>query len=151
MSETKTGLAAVAIAAGAVSQADHDKALADANTAATTLLTEGVAKAKADGVKEGATAERTRVKAILGSEQAKGRESLAQHFAFETEDTAEKALAALDKSPKAEASKPRLGGAVPQPNVDAVDDSKKADAPAVALGASLDKQLGKLGKKPADK
>lgn len=53
---------------------------------------------------EGAQAERQRVSAILGSEEAKGREDLAKHLAFESDMTAEAAVAVLGKSPKAEAS-----------------------------------------------
>lgn len=70
-----------------------------------------VAAARADGEKagreagraEGATAERTRTKAILGSEEAKDRGSLAEHFAFDTGMSAEDAVAALAKAPKAAA------------------------------------------------
>lgn len=66
-----------------------------------------VAKARADGVAagkaEGAKAERERCSAILGSEAAKGRESLAQYFAFKTEMPADAAVGALDAAPKAAA------------------------------------------------
>lgn len=50
--------------------------------------------------------ERARVAAIIGSEDAKGREPLAQHFAFQTEMPAEAAVAALKAAPKAEAAAP---------------------------------------------
>ena len=85
----------------AVDQAAHDAA---------------VAAAREDGRKagfdEGATAERTRIGAILQSEEAKGRESLASHFAFSTAMTPEDAIAALAAAPKqAEApSQPESGG-----------------------------------------
>jgi len=42
-----------------------------------------------------------RIKAIMGSDAAKGRADLAEHFAFETEMTAEAAIAALEKAPAA--------------------------------------------------
>ncbi|MET4696954.1 S49 family peptidase [Endozoicomonas lisbonensis] len=53
--------------------------------------------------------ERARISAIIGSEEAKGREQLAQHFAFETDMHAEAVVAALKVSPKAQAepSKPQ--------------------------------------------
>ena len=44
-------------------------------------------------------AERTRVSAIVSSEHAKGREQLAQHFAFNTSMSAEDAIAALAAAP----------------------------------------------------
>jgi hypothetical protein len=52
-----------------------------------------------EGVRRGGLAERDRIKAILTGETTKGRESLAQYFAFETDFPAEVALAALAKSP----------------------------------------------------
>lgn len=75
----------------AVDQAAHEAAVADARAA---------------GMKEGATTERARIGAILGSEEAKGRESLAQHFAFKSDMDAEAAVAALSAAPKAEAPAP---------------------------------------------
>lgn len=48
-------------------------------------------------------AERQRIAAIMNSAEAKGRESLAEHFAYETDWTPETAIAALTKAPKAAA------------------------------------------------
>ncbi|UMY19126.1 S49 family peptidase [Methylobacterium organophilum] len=67
-----------------------------------------VAAARADGEKtgreagkaDGVTSERARCKAILGSDQAKGREDLASHLAFDTDMAAEGAAAVLAKAPK---------------------------------------------------
>ncbi len=56
--------------------------------------------AHAAGVKEGATAERERIKGILGSEAAKGRTALAEHLAYETDWTAAAATAMLEKAPQ---------------------------------------------------
>lgn len=148
MTDKTSGLAAVAAAADAISKTDHDASLATVRTQAEADKTSAVATATAAGVKDGATAERTRIKAILGSEQAKGRDGLAQHFAFNTDMTPEQAQAALDQSPKAEASKGRLDGAVPQPKVDAVDSKAAADAPVLALRGNLTQQLAKIGKAP---
>ena len=84
-----------------------------------------VAEAKAVGVKEGATAERTRIGAILDGPAAKGREAQARHFAFKTTMSAEDALAALAVAPAAVESEspldramatqeqPRLGAGAP--------------------------------------
>ncbi|MEE4012106.1 S49 family peptidase [Roseibium sp. FZY0029] len=72
-------------------------------------LDTAVAAAKREGVAEGAAAERGRIKAILDSEEAEGREELARHFAFDTDQTPESANAALTKSPKATAEKGHEG------------------------------------------
>lgn len=55
------------------------------------------------------TAERTRIQAITGCDEAKGRESLATHFAMETDmspEAAKKALAAAPKSGEAAKGNP---------------------------------------------
>jgi signal peptide peptidase SppA len=81
-------------AAGAtVSKETHDSAV-------TAARTEGQTAGKAEGLKEGATAERTRISAILGSDEAKDRGTLASHLAFETDMTADAAKAMLAKSAK---------------------------------------------------
>lgn len=49
------------------------------------------------------SAEKDRVKAILNSDEAKGRDELARHFALETDMTADAAIAAMKVSPKAAA------------------------------------------------
>jgi len=51
--------------------------------------------------RSGAASDRERVKAILGCEEAKGREQMAQHLALETDLTLEQAKGVLSKSPKA--------------------------------------------------
>jgi capsid assembly protease len=69
-------------------------------------LTAAVASARVDGAAAGGEAERARISAILDSEEAKGRESLARHFAFKTGMDAESARAALAASAVAPASAP---------------------------------------------
>lgn len=49
-------------------------------------------------------AERTRIQAITGCDEAKGREALAQHFALETDMSPEAAKKALAAAPKAQAA-----------------------------------------------
>ena len=52
--------------------------------------------------KEAAQAERERIKGILSAEQAKGRESLAAHLAYNTQTSVEDALAMLEAAPVAQ-------------------------------------------------
>ncbi len=72
-----------------VTQSNHDAAVAAARS-----------EGRADGERAGASAERARVAAILDHDSAKGRETLARHFAFKTEMKAEDAQAALAAAPK---------------------------------------------------
>ncbi|GJE45357.1 S49 family peptidase [Methylobacterium soli] len=73
-----------------------------------------VAAARADGEKagrqageaEGATSARGRIKTILASDEAKGREAQASHIALETDMPAEAAVQLLGTFPKAETAKP---------------------------------------------
>lgn len=67
--------------------------------------TEAKAEGHSEGLIAGRTAERERMAAILDSEEAKGRDALARHFAFESDMSADLARSALAKSPKAEAPK----------------------------------------------
>jgi hypothetical protein len=85
--ERKEGEVAAEVAT--VLQSAHDAAVTKAKT-------DGVA----EGEKTGSIAARARVKTILTSEHAKGRDALAQHLAFDTDMTAEAAVAMLEKSPK---------------------------------------------------
>ena len=64
-------------------------------------LDAAVATARSEGEKAGAVAERDRIKAILDGDEAKDRDDLARHFAFDTDQSPEAANAALSKSPKA--------------------------------------------------
>lgn len=64
---------------------------------------EGHTAGYAEGLKSGAEAERARVGAILNSPEAKGREALAAHYAFATDDAPDKAAAALKAAPAAAA------------------------------------------------
>lgn len=67
----------------------------------------GFQQGKAEGEKavaaarsEGAKAAQERIKAILTHPEAEGRRTLAEHFAYETDDSVEKVAAALAKAPK---------------------------------------------------
>lgn len=78
-----------------VDQAVHESAVATARS-----------EGHAAGVAEGATAAQTRISAILGSDEAKGREAQANHIAFKTSMSAEDAVSLLAASAKAEPAAP---------------------------------------------
>jgi capsid assembly protease len=98
-------------------------------------------KALADGVAqgrtEGRTAERARVNAILGCEEAKGREGMARTVAMETDLDAEAAKKLLAASPVQTEKKNPLVDAmnkVPNPNVGAGGGEDEAEADALVKG-----------------
>jgi hypothetical protein len=72
---------------------------------------------EAEGMKKGSASERARIKTIIGSEQAKGREDLANYFAFETEMSAEVVIAALAKSPPGPTGLDAAMAREPQPSL----------------------------------
>jgi signal peptide peptidase SppA len=102
----------------AFSQADLDAAVARASTAA---RAEGVE----EGRKAGAEAERARVKAILGCDEAKGRETSAQHLALSTGMSLEDAQGVLAGLVVAAPAAPGRMAGVPRPAV-------RPDAPALS-------------------
>lgn len=72
-------------------------------TEKTTADDQSAASADAATAAKAVSDARERIKAILDSEEAKGREALARHLAFETDMTPEAATAVLKVSPKASA------------------------------------------------
>ena len=91
---------AVASATATTRPARQEKSMptdtkADESAATATAIADATKKATADA--------QARIKAIMTNEEASGRETLAQHFAYETESTAEAAIAALKAAPKAAA------------------------------------------------
>lgn len=60
----------------------------------------GQAQGLAHGLQQGAERERERIGAILQSKEANGRETLAQHFAFQTAMDVSAAIAALSVAPR---------------------------------------------------
>lgn len=100
---------------------------------------------------EARTAERARVSGILGCEEAKGRELLANHFAMNTGMSVDEAKAALAAAPKATAATAAPGAtstfhqamaATAQPNVGA---DAAAGAAAGAAGGDADPVAAILG------
>lgn len=66
----------------------------------------GAATAEVDAARtEAATAAKERIKAIMTSDEAVGREEQAKYFAYDTDLTADVAIAAMAKAPKAQASR----------------------------------------------
>lgn len=95
--------------------------------------------------------ERLRAKKIIGSEAAVGREALAQYFAFDTDMSAEQAIAALEKAPKAEAKQAsRLDRAMEgyRPQVDTVESGGETSSRVAGLNAAVTRELKKIGKSP---
>ena len=83
-------------------QADLDAARADGKAEGHAAgRAEGHAAGLSEGRIAGAEAERTRIKAIVGSPEAKGRETLAAHYAYETSEEPARAEAALKAAPRA--------------------------------------------------
>ena len=80
---------------------------------------------------------RDRIKAILNSEDAKGREALAQHFAFETDTTVDAALAALKVSPIASATKESRVQSYTERRLNAAGLAQPAYVPSPRLGGDL--------------
>lgn len=73
---------------------------------AITITQADVDAARTAGHAAGASAERTRISAILGHASAKGREAQAQHMAFKTGMSPEDAAAILEAAPVAAAAAP---------------------------------------------
>lgn len=87
---------------------DEDDSMSDQEKAdqAAREKAEAAQAARAEGTTQGATAERARISAIMNCEEAKGRETLANHLAMNTDDSPEKAKATLAASPVATAAVP---------------------------------------------
>jgi hypothetical protein len=125
----KSGLAAVLAAVNGIQPPAEQISRGDHMSAIEKAVTQAFGEGETAGRAAAQTDERARVKAIMSGDNAKGREALAAHFAFDTDMTAEAANAALAAAPKTEAKTSRLDGRVPQPQV-------SADPPAAAPDAS---------------
>ncbi|MGU3539989.1 S49 family peptidase [Methylobacterium sp. A54F] len=95
---------AVAAFAADLNTDPEDETMSDITQAAHDAAVE---TARADATKAGESTAKTRIKAILGSEEAKGRQDLAEHLAFDSEMSADAAIAVLAKAPKAAAPEQR--------------------------------------------
>ncbi len=129
--------ASAAEANAGIPKEQHDAAVAAARA-------EGVA----EGTKAGATAERTRIGAILSLEEAKGRQTQALAIATSTDLSAEQAKVILGASAATSAPAAARAGGSP---IGIVVDDKSADKGANAdalsaddIAASLNKEFGAL-------
>lgn len=151
MTEKLTGLAAVLAACG-LSASSRDAVSREAlDSAISAALLEGekvgVVKAGNDAGKitaDATKAANVRALAILCHADAKGREDLASHLAFQTDMSADGAVAMLGKAPKA-APASRLG-TPPDPKV-TTEENQPAD-PGASLVSSMDRMLASRGLKP---
>lgn len=134
----------------ATADAGKTFSLADLDHAAKVSAEQAAAQGKADGEKAGATAAKERIKAILSDKNAKGREELANHLAFNTQMPAADAVATLAAAPKAAEPKTssRLDALMEdeKPAVNAAEGGKSDLA--AGLSAAVTGQLAKLGKQP---
>jgi ATP-dependent protease ClpP protease subunit len=107
---------------------------------------DALAAATEAGKSEGAKAAQERIKAIMTSPEAKGRETLAEHFAYSTQDSAEAAIAAMTASPKAstETVVPPVDPVDPK-DPKAVAEYQASRATAAGLAAPGGQQKGKSG------
>ena len=101
-SHTKARPKALASATAANRQTKREKSMPTENSQADTTSAD-TAKALADATAKAQADTKARIKAITTSEEATGREALASHFAYETDMTAEAAVAALKAAPQASA------------------------------------------------
>lgn len=110
--------------------------MSDENMVTRAEMEAAVASARAEGVtegrKEGATAERGRISAILGLDEAKGREASAQHLALNTELTADDAKGVLSGLPEASAPETPLRTADAPGGLITVEPSKPAPSGSTA-------------------
>lgn len=146
-----TGIAAVLAAVGIGADSRDSVSREALNSAITAALAEGekagVIKAGADKATitaEVTIAAHTRAKAILDHAEAKGREGLAYSLAFDSDMSADSAVAMLAKAPKA-APASRLG-TPPNPDVKSGEQQQDPDA-GVGLMAAVDRLVA--SRKPA--
>jgi len=99
----------------------------------------GFIEGKAEGVKLGTDAERTRIAGILAHSEATDRRALAEHLAFKTGNTVEEAASMLAAAPKATAAPTNLLAAamagVPNPQVGADGQPVNAEHKPVVISA----------------
>lgn len=105
-----------------IPRAEHDAAITQARAEG---RTEGRAEARAEGETAGRTAAIDRVRAILTSAEAKGREPQALVFALDTEMAPDVAAKALAASP-ATAARPALDVRGKEPVANAAPDNRAA-------------------------
>ena len=123
-------LAAAGVAADSAVVPDLEAAQ-PADAGETAALREAAARAagEAEGITQGSASERARIKSIITSDQAKGREELAHYFAFDTELAADTVLSALSKSSAAKANLDSAMAREAQPKLGAGGERPSAEPP----------------------
>ncbi len=139
------GIAAVLAAVGLTSESRDSVSRDVLNNAITAALAEGekagIVKAGNDAAKitaDATKAANTRAQAILHHADAKGREALANHLAFETEMSDAAAIAMLGKAPKA--ADPSRMGTPPDPKVSTGEQADQSDR-GTSLIAEVDRMI----------
>lgn len=141
-----TGLAAVYAAAGISMDAKDSVPREVLSSAINAAMAEGekagLLKAGNDSVKIAADATVSayaRAKTILDHAEAKGREGMARHLAFDTDMSADAAAAMLKAAPKG-AQQARLQGHVPDPQLSADDQSVSHQDASAAWDLAMSKR-----------
>jgi hypothetical protein len=151
-----SGIAAVLAAVGLSADSKESVSRDALDSAITAALAEGekagVIKAGNDAARiaaDATVAANTRAKAILDHAEAKGREELARHLAFDTDLSAEAATAMLGKAPKTAApSQSRLSGDLTPPNPAVTSGEKPHDAGS-DLNAAVDAMVASRARRVA--
>lgn len=147
-----TGSTAFPLTAHAANRKESSMSTPEATAFTADQIAALKATAHAEGLKAGATAERTRIGAILGADQAKGRASLAQAFALESDMDASTALKLLAASPveevKSQAANPLAAAmaGVTNPAVGAGGNSEPTDLTPEAQAKALALQIINAGR-----
>lgn len=121
-------LAAAGAAADVTTLAPHENTgPAETSEDIATRVAQARMAGEAEGLKQGSASERIRIRSIITSEAAKGREELAHYFAFDTELAAEFVLVALAKSPAAKSNLDSAMAREVQPKLGAGGDRSSAE------------------------
>jgi hypothetical protein len=131
----------------AVADAAAPTPTVDVSTSPNVSAAADLAKAYVDAATEARASERSRIKAIIGNEEAKGREPLAHQLAFATDMEPAAAIDLLKVSAKAEPPKTstRLDALVPDPKVGAGGSAPSPEEAASAgLAAAVDTMIKAL-------
>lgn len=126
---------------------------AEQEQAVAARIATAVTAAKAEGMKEGASAEKTRISGILASDAAKTRPAMAQHLALNTAQSVEEANGILaisqEEKPAASAEKPNsdFAAAMKENNPDLHTEQTDKNANAAAEEEALFLQATGFGDK----
>jgi len=142
-----------------IEDGDNEMSTQDSSTVEQAVHEQAVASARNEGHASGVADTKARIGAILGSDEAKGREKQAHFFAFKTDMSAEDAVAALAEAPLAAAPVVAPAAAAPSfteamnasdnPSVNAGAETERPNRVAAVMAAGA--ALGIKGFKPQNK